>query len=221
MLMHMKIQSYTNARLIMYEFLSKVVNTPPDSEFVRQICSISFDWLPEAVSHIPKCMGGAYLLSQFVRDFKNFSSMDLSLQLAVEWTRIFRGLKPGYGPPPAEASSYGNYDVAKLIEHYQQVGIRLADNRFDPDYLGVQLAFLYELVKQEYQYWKQRDIFLAISVMDKEKYFIQNYLDWVSDFYSQAQKHMSLTFYNGILSLLQEFLAEDMFWLNDVPLLVK
>lgn len=53
-------------------------------------------------------------------------------------------------------------------------GLKIAFSQFDPDYAGVQLAFLYKLVSQETNYWRIQDEQRALKFVTKEELFIQN-----------------------------------------------
>ncbi|MDA8227615.1 MAG: molecular chaperone TorD family protein [Desulfitobacterium hafniense] len=211
--------SYTQKRLTIYKFLAYVINTLPDQEFTKEIASLKFDWVSET-DYQDALDSGAFWLRQFINENSQRDIENLSTTLAVEWTLLFRGIKPGYGPPPARASAYRLYDVSFLTEFYHKMGLELARSRFDPDYLGCQLAFLYELVQKELDHWKNNNYQIVEDLLVKEKYFISTHLNWVSDFLNDAEKFMSTSFYKGVLLLLEEFIAEDVQWLEYVLTLI-
>jgi TorA maturation chaperone TorD len=71
------------------------------------------------------------------------------LRLAVEFTRLFRGIKEGYSPPPPYESVYrgegrvmGNYTLM-VMKKYRDAGFLIIDKYPGPqDYIGTELKFM-------------------------------------------------------------------------------
>lgn len=208
-----------------YKFLAAISNTLPDEEYTRQICSLFFEPNFFIQCNVPgdgdqRILEGLQLLSQFSHDHRNEGVSQLSTQLAVDWTRLFRGIK--YGPPPARASAYRPYNVAALMETYFHAGLSpLSEGRFDPDYLGIQLAFVNELVSREHACWGDGDQRQVLALVDLQKEFLAQHLDWVSDYCAQAIPYASLTFYSGALIFLEGFIHLERQWLDEVIQVIR
>lgn len=136
------------------------------------------------------------------------------LELKRDWTKLFRGISPEYGPKPPYAQLYSNsIDVtflSSLAELYIDVGYtgyRKIDDRLD--YIGIildALAVISLLKKKslaednDAEYRRLNEVFEVIA----RNYFAS----WFKEFQKLAQTHVSTPFFEGALEL-TALIAED------------
>lgn len=158
---------------------------------------------------------GIDYLNQFCKELENQEVSLVTTSLRVDWLRLFRGIKPNYGLPPARASAYTSYNIHSLLEVYAIAGVAMVDTQFEPDYVGIQLAFLYKLVSQELDFWNQENPIKALEVLSQENIFIQEHLSWITELCHQGVKHSETSFFKGMLFLLDEFIQSEQLWLEE------
>ena len=136
------------------------------------------------------------------------------LELKRDWTKLFRGISPEYGPKPPYAQLYsqmGDTDfLSSIAELYLDVGYtgyKKIDDRLD--YIGVILDALavITLLRQksvedenEVEYQRLSAIFECISR--------QFFASWFKEFQKLALTHVQTPFYEGALAL-TALVAED------------
>lgn len=212
---HDEITAYTKARLRLYQLFSVLFNQQPNLALTQDFCQL-FNPDPTPLSgSSPALNQGINLLYQFSHEVKAQEISEITTALAVEWLRLFRGIKPDYGLPPARASAYIPYDIHSLLEEYARAGLKIAHSRFEPDYAGVQLTFLYKLVIQEFYHWNANEQQRALEVLTQENVFIQDHLSWISELCHQGVKQAETSFYKGVLLLLSEFIQSEQLWVAE------
>lgn len=201
----------------MYNFLAAVLNQRPDADFVdrlREVGEASFLRALEVEGLAPQAVAGIEKMAAFVRDSAPRSAAEVELDLAVDWTRLFRGVQPGYGPPPPYEAEYrqGVRDANRFLQllrrEYASFGASLdasAGNR--PDYLGLELAFLSFLASNEAEKWKAGEDEEARSLAGGANNFLHNHLGaWVGAYCEKALPEARTDFYRGYLMVLQSIL---------------
>ncbi|MFV0480722.1 MAG: molecular chaperone TorD family protein [Campylobacteraceae bacterium] len=153
-----------------------------------------------------------------IRDYASKCGMDESevnlLELKRDWTKLFRGISPTYGPKPPYAQLFSNaVDVtflsalAELYLDVGYVGYKKIDDRLD--YIGIvldALAVINILRKKsvednnEVEYKRLTYIFNCIA----QQYFAS----WFKDFQELAQTHVKTPFFEGAIEL-TALVAED------------
>ncbi|MHB8076291.1 MAG: molecular chaperone TorD family protein [Desulfosporosinus fructosivorans] len=94
---------------------------------------------------------------QYIEETRTKPSREIAQDLAVDWTRIFRGVAPGYGPPPPYEAVYIGEDnqensikvLLEMTKEYSSLGLFTNCQYSRLDYAGIQLAFLHHLCSQE------------------------------------------------------------------------
>lgn len=137
------------------------------------------------------------------------------LELKRDWTKLFRGISPNYGPRPPYAQLFAKNSLetdflSELAELYLDVGYtgyQKIDDRLD--YIGIilnSLAVISLLRKKcieeenEVEYKRLTEIFKIIS----HQYFAS----WFKKFQKIAETHVQTFFYEGVLEL-TALIAED------------
>jgi TorA maturation chaperone TorD len=202
------------ARAAMFALLAAFINQRPDSEFVNKLRTAGIHQFltilieEDGQSQIQDGLQelGAYLEETLKKDANS-----LVEELAVDWTRLFRGLRPGYGPKPPYAYLHKKTKLSeldflqKISGIYTSYGASIEPTQSNrPDYLGLQLAFLsflYQQASDAYQEGnKEKAIQIELAATD---FFENEFADWSLTFCQEAESHAKTAFYHGYLAILQ------------------
>lgn len=206
-------------RANMYSFLATLLNERPDAALVRNLKTAGGEFicgLAEEASLTGSAAEGFRDMAKYVEDHRNQPADAVQQDLAVDWTRLFRGLSPVYSPmPPYEASfteAPGN-EVAliqRVNETYRAHGLELSNGYNErPDYLGLELSFMEHLADAEAQAWGQNDAELAKTYQRTAWAFLNEHLGaWADRFIEPAMGFAKTSFYHGFLKLCRGVVAE-------------
>jgi TorA maturation chaperone TorD len=142
---------------------------------------------------------------------------ELSQQLSIEYTRLFRGIQKGYGPPPPYESIYrGERRVIgevtlDVINMYRQANFTVIDETAGPqDYLGTELKFMSYLCHDEMNAWKQQHYHNVKRFLNLEHEFLEKHLLLlVPPFTRKIVTEAREKFYLSIVRLTDEFTTMD------------
>jgi len=210
------------ARSKIYGFLSMIHIRPPDNKFVQKIFDPSFHTFLTSLllgKYIPKEIAeGVKDIEKFIGESENANVKGLCGKLSVEYTRLFRGVKRFYGPPPPYESVYverglvmGESSV-KVSEEYAKAGVTIPNQHKGepPDHIGFELDFMRHLCCKEAQAWKSNAFCHAIKSLEKQKKFIDEHLiKWVPNFCDEVLKEAKIEFYKGIAKITKSFVQFD------------
>ena len=111
--------------------------------------------------------------------------------IALERTRLLRGIRPGQGLPPACKSVYlphtmiadDEWDTgrawATLIECYRHDAF-VPDRNLPPDYVGNELGFLAHLSAREASAWERDDARDALAAAASQLIFMRTHIgSWI------------------------------------------
>ena len=206
-------------RANVYSFLATVLNERPDAAFVANLRAAGGDFisgLAEEASLTADIAQGFRDMAQYVEENEDKPEDVVEQDLAVDWTRLFRGLSPTYSPmPPYEASftNAGGNEV-QLIQEVNQLyranGLVISsDYNGRPDSMGLELSFLEHLALTEAQAWEKNDPDLAQSIRETARMFLQGHLGaWAERFITPALDFAKTGFYHGFLQLCRGVIAE-------------
>lgn len=161
-------------RSALYWLLADIVLSSPDAAFVARLRR---DLQPRADEAGPLVARLGKLCASLPQ-----SHDDCRIeQLAVEYARLFGGLKEGYGlPPPFESATAGALagpEVAvTLAERYSEAGFPSLVNDAPADHLGVELKFLSVLCHAEMQALQERRTAKAARFMELQQQFLRDHL---------------------------------------------
>ncbi len=210
------------SRSRVYGFLGALYNRLPDDQFAASLSS------PELVAFLsslgeseeaPEDMReGLRLMRTFIDASSGKPVEELKTELAVERTRLLRGIKPGYGPPPPYESVYAgsaeqqNMGVVSGVRSaYAQAGASLPEEIHDqPDFIGFELDFMRHLAEREAQAWAQDDEREVMRVTQMEQTFLGEHVyRWIPRFCDVMFEQARLDFYRGVARLTKGFLLGE------------
>lgn len=167
---------------------------------------------PEAFAVYPEIAAAVTRIKQYA-DAADKDNPDTVLELKRDWTKLFRGISPDYGPTAPYGLLFirGNTgemmaDMAALYidggyDGYQSITDRI-------DYIGTGFDYLKTVSLQLVHASETKDISSAVRLKLCRDTFISKYFGaWVPEFAARARKHAATEFYNGVLDLAVAVLA--------------
>jgi len=129
-----------------------------------------------------------------------------------------RGVKPGYGPPPAYESVYAGsaekpvmQAAVSVRQAYAEAGVGLPEEvRDQPDFIGFELDFMRHLTAQEAEAWTKDNREETLGLLKAERAFLDGHLArWVPRFCDVMEKEARLGFYQGIARMTKGFVLDE------------
>lgn len=207
------------ARAAFYSFLNIHFTTLPDAAFVKRIRDGEFtgmlDSLAKDSSIAKEIAHGAALMRDFIVQTNSDQVAQLTEKLGVDRTRLYRGVAPGYGPPPPyesvwNGSGQGTAVLQTIAAIYREAGLaRSPDATERIDYIGVELDYMREMASREAAAWAAEAHDTAHQSLKKECAFASEHLGWVLPFVDKALEQAETDFYKGHLLMLRQYIAED------------
>ncbi len=198
----------SEARCRIYWFLAGFYMEKPDAKFIAGLKTI----LENVRSELHYTSGFAGIRDAIEED----NPHQLSQRLSVEFTRLFRGIKRGYGPPPPYESVYREgrlmgETAVRVMKFYEKAGFGIIDEEAGPqDYIGTELKFMSLLCLQESGAWEKGNRQNAFRIINLEKDFLEHHiLTWVPEFCSLIRRETREKFYEGVAELTCDFLETD------------
>jgi TorA maturation chaperone TorD len=209
------------ARSHVYQLLASVYNLLPNADFVKMVLNQDVRALfgsaigDYSASNMQQeeLELGIKALELFQKQVGQVNQEELITRLGVDRTRLFRGLRRDYGPPPPYECVYlGGHTVMgeaamQVKEVYTDSGYNTKLNGNEPpDYVGIELDFLRFLCKKEAEAWQADDQSKASDYREKEYEFLCNHVvEWVPRFCKEVLTHARENFYQGIARLTEGF----------------
>jgi TorA maturation chaperone TorD len=203
-----------------YGFLSSLYVRIPNDEFVANLFGDKLrSFLPSVASssEVPVEMKeGMRMIQEFAQQTKDHPRNKLKEDLGVDWTRLLRGLKPGYGPPPPYESVYsessqqdGGLTIGDVLKTYRETGVDISEKAGErPDFIGVELDFMRYLTEKETEGWSQSAHTEGVKHLKTEENFLTKHLtQWVPRFCDKMLTEARTDFYKGVARLTKGFLT--------------
>jgi len=197
-----------------YGILAAAYNRLPDESFAEHLARLDTsgqEWPSELRE-------GIDVIEGFSRASEGRPAKELATELAVERARLFRGLKPGYGPPPPYESVYVGSDgqpqmqaTAAVAKSYAEAGAGLPEGlKEQPDYIGLELDFMRHLTEKEARAWAEGNRDEAARIVEQERSFLEEHLArWVPRFCEVMDGAARLDYYRGIARMTGRFVQDE------------
>ena len=184
-------------------FLVQVLDTSPDEDFCAMMSPIRFGGLPTS---------GYGLMDAFWEEGSEKDMGEVSLELRRDWTRLFRGVSPSYGPPPpyeyvyVSAAGQDPHQLVALTRLYASRGIVISpEERNRADYLGYELAFASLLLEDAANAPDEASRDVALGTFAA---FVDDHLGWVAGFCERVQDEAATNYYRGYAQVLRDSMEE-------------
>ena len=219
-LSHEELAAVAGARAALAAFLNIHFTTLPDEKFVAHLRGPEFGQALEALAAADgdaELARGAALMRGFLAEYAGARASDFAEALGVDRTRLYRGVAPGYGPPPPQEAVWDKrvpdpVEVLKaLAAAYVEAGVGMAEQaRERLDYIGVELDFLQLLAVREMEAWQAGKENEARRALEQQLRFVREHVGWWwPKFAAEAQEKAQTDFYRGHLTMVQGFLAAE------------
>ncbi|ADD68864.1 hypothetical protein Dacet_2101 [Denitrovibrio acetiphilus DSM 12809] len=185
-----------------FSLLASFYNMNPELETVVAMRGLT----PELVNEteVAEALGK---IKSFAEKFNEKDEDDI-LAVKRDWTKLFRGIAPDYGPKaPYEELYLKKRDVAghlkKLTEIYLEAGYTTyAEHLNRQDYIGIQLDFIGTLGLLRMDALEKGDDELYVKLTDTSENFLNEHIKvWFESFYRRAQEHIQTDYFRGVLDL--------------------
>ena len=204
----------------LFNFMAVIFNQRPDIQLVQRLRTLSFDTFIDLQegSETEDHHQGVQLIQDFIDATRNLPEDQVEEQLAVDWTRLFRGVSPGYGPLPPYEGVYakggpGEIELLKRLSRiYAESGVEVGDDIHNrQDYLGLELAFVGYLTEQEAAAWEAKNPDEANALSGKAGLFFQQHIGrWAESFFNAALEHARTDFFKGFILLSRGTLSQGL-----------
>ena len=207
------------ARRSVYEMLSAYYLELPDQRMVNSIFDPDFDRRLSVVASVfetGETQEGLRLISNFISSFKHESQEEILRRIAIDRTRLFRGISEKYSPPPPYESCYRERRLcgetsAEVCRFYSRLGVTLPEAwRESPDYLGIEIDFMRLLCQSEEEAWLNKQPEKALELLRASMDFLKDHLlKWAPSFLDKMYEMADLDFYRGLAKFTSGFLKYD------------
>jgi len=216
-----ELSQLAKARSKAYGFLSLIYLQSPNEDFLQKILDLNFrSFLTSLIvkKGFPKEMAeGLKIVEDFIDKSKKTSPKELLEKLCVEHTRLFRGVKPFYSPPPPYESVYTEGRVmgesaVNVLKEYSRAGVGVPHKyeREPPDHISFELDFMRHLSQRECSAWRKNNVTDAIRLLEEQQKFIHDHLiRWVPNLCDKVGEQAKIGFYRGIAKITKGFIQFD------------
>ena len=221
-----------------YGFLATVYNQMPDDAFVSNILNTDLDGLLAVFDHEDQPQSdqpqsdntGAYILEglllikDYIEQSREKTLEDIKIEMGRDRTRLFRGIKSGYGPPPPYESVYVGTDENPSTQ--ASLDVRQAYTDADakvpkevkelPDYIGIELDFMRHLTQKEVYAWEEDQTEQARELLNKQHRFLRDHLArWAPLYCEKMYQKAEYDFHRGIARLTSGFVLHELERMQD------
>lgn len=195
-------------RSALYWLLGDIALTSPDAVFVARL---RHELQPEADEADPL----AGRLGELCASLPEIHEAREIERLAVEYARLFGGLKEGYGlPPPFESACSGSLaapEVAVAVaERYAEAGFPSIVNGAPADHLGVELRFLSVLCYAEMQALQSGQTAEAARSTELRREFLSDHIGrWAPERWRHTAAAAEQAFYRLTADMALDALLEE------------
>lgn len=205
-----------------YGFLGAVFNRLPDDHFAASLQGEDQAGFFASLAEIEDLPSGMREGLRFINSYSRAAAgrplEEVRTELAVERTRLVRGIKRGYGPPPPYESVYLSPDeqpemraTVAVLRAYAGGGAAVPETgRDQPDFIGFELDFMRHLADKEAQAWQSGDSETALGMLHQELAFLRQHINaWVPLYCNRMADDAQLDFYRGIALMTAAHVLDD------------
>ncbi|MEM2704198.1 MAG: molybdopterin-dependent oxidoreductase, partial [Candidatus Bathyarchaeia archaeon] len=218
-----------NFRKEIYSFFSSFFRQPPSRFLIDKLLKNQVSLLPESLSTAvtDEMRESLEYIRKFIERNSNIiEDKDIEAlldHLNIEFTRLFRGLRPSYSiPPPYETLYIYNltpndslrvmYDI---LTYYKEANAKLTNEcRERSDHISIELGFMQYLSEKLIQALEDEDEKRVIKYLEIGKRFLSRLKAWIPLFCEKAFYSTDVDLFKGVLLLLKEFIHVDFSFMN-------
>ncbi len=208
------------SRAKFYQFLAAVYARPPEPDFLGKIASWVASVAGEGAS-LPLSKPMRHSLDRLDSFFKQRggNSGEFTEAVSVVFTKLFRGVKPGYSPLPPYESVYRDEAgrvfselTVNVHQEYRRFGLDLSSGLENepPDHISFELEFMYLLCRREAEAWEKDDEDQALRLGHAERNFLtEHLLVWLPRLCNEIRKYDQLGLFSSLADLTEGWVNFD------------
>lgn len=188
----------------------KLLQSVFDAEFERQFSSVASKFEAGEMKE------GLKLIASFVAAFKEQPREEVLKHVAIDRTRLFRGVSPQYSPPAPYESVYRDgrlwgKSTVEVSQTYGRLGVKLPEAWTEPpDFIGIELDLMRLICLSEREAWQTDCAGKALEYLEAGRDFLRKHIaQWVPGFCEEMYNRAELDFYRGIALLTRGFVEYD------------
>ncbi len=214
--------SQAESRGSVYGFLAWLFLETPDASFLERMLHADVGSyvasLTASGSCHPMIVAGLEEMRGDLAKQPGLPLDQLQTELGVQEALLFKGIAPGYGPPPPYESVYrrpgAGGDAETLLSirgFYREAGAALpSDCRERLDHLGMELDFMRFLCEEEGRLWRSHDPEGAARYRRIQRRFLGSHLmAWAPDYCQRILAEPCPLFFHGLAKMVSGFLVGD------------
>jgi putative dimethyl sulfoxide reductase chaperone len=217
-------ESSGRCRAAIYGLLVRVFVSLPDAGLVDDFTSGVYDDLFNGFGGIGNkaLRYGISYLDSYRSSIQSAVASKILDEIAVDRTRILRVTSDKAYRLPYEslykASRSASDVISQVKSFYMKSGMVPAEDAGEmPDYLGVELDFMYALCQMETDLLDSGQD--SMEIVELEKEFLNEHLGkWISIFCDEAGKQSCTDFYKGFLKIMSGFIEIEANYLSGISL---
>ena len=212
-----------------YGFLAWLFLETPDAPFLGRMLDANLGpYLASLASSggiDAQILAGLEEMRGWLRAHADEPLEELRQELAVQGTRLFKGIAPGYGPPPPYEAVYrrpgAGVDADTLLSlrgFYREAAAELpSPSRERLDHLGLELDFMRFLCEEESRLWCSDDAREASRYRQiQQRFLVAHLTPWVPGYCQRILAEACAPFFHGLVRALSGFLAGEARQLHSV-----
>lgn len=195
------------ARVEVYRLLSQAYYSP-EKDFFKGPCL-------DVAKRACQLSGSPVLVREWQQLVNYLETMYETVEVAVEYTRLFRG------PVKAEVYPYESMHVdgevmgksaLDVARRYGEAGVSVAEEFKDlPDHISAELEFMHYLCGRELDALQRRANDEAAGFRHIRDTFLKDHLgQWVPRFTGLVLQHAAIPFYLAIAEITRQFIRQEM-----------
>jgi molybdopterin-containing oxidoreductase family molybdopterin binding subunit len=201
-----------------FNFFSSFFYRAPDRSFISCLNDARFYTLLTSLESNAHLFSNSFKealadIEEFIKLAQRVNIEETLTGVGVEYTRLFRGMKPGYGVCLPYESLYrnGSSDLSVLqdvVKQYNEAGVKISDNCCERyDHLSVELNFISYLCKEITQASEAGEQNKVLNYLALKKKFLQRLSEWVPTFCDKVIRTSTSKLLTGLVKLLKEFIC--------------
>lgn len=212
--------SYSRQRIAIYDFLIVALKEPLSQDTLQ---TLENEISPEFKVILTE---GNQDLQQFFKELNNKNITEVAQREKEVFHSIFNVLnESGKIPAPPWESVYVTRDksmfgdpVFQLREKLHEFGLQYKNENKEPeDHISIELEFMSFLVEYSMNAFEARNEDNFLKGVFNQYWLLDNHLiQWIHPFTKDILSSSNSSFYNGIATLLVNFLEEEMEYIRDL-----
>lgn len=205
-----------------YGFLAWLILKGPDMPFLERLLGeevgVYIASLAGSGGSDPRLIAGLEEMRGWLAENADEPLEQLRQELAVQGTWLFKGIAPGYGPPPPYEAVHrrpgAGADAEILLSlrgFYREAAADLpCTSRERLDHVGLELDFMRFLCEEESRLWGSGDACEAARFRQIQQRFLAEHLTpWVPGYCQRLLGEQCAAFFHGLARALSGFLAGE------------